>query len=99
MRSTRSIALHKARVARRGGPTIATMTCPIEMRWRFCWAVGALGLETRDSRLAQQPVPRMGSSSSDHDPPALYDLYPGACTHVPSVPKNHPHGATGDLRD
>ena len=29
----------------------------------------------------------------------MYDLYPGACTHVPSVPKDHPHEATGDFGD
>src|SRR6516164_5178512 len=40
-----------------------------------------------------------GEQFSDHVLPAMYDLYPGACTRVPSVPKDHPHEATGDFGD
>jgi hypothetical protein len=55
----------------------------------------------RDARFKACPAAcsKDGEQFSDHVLPAMYDLYPGACTHVPSVPKDHPHEATGDLGD
>src|SRR6516225_11224773 len=55
----------------------------------------------RDARFKACPAAcsKDGEHFSDHVLPAMYDLYPGACTNVPSVPKDHPHEATGDLGD
>jgi len=55
----------------------------------------------RDARFKACPAAcsKDGEQFSDHVLPAMYDLYPGACTHVPSVPKDHPHEATGDFGD
>ena len=63
--------------------------------------LGRWGARPGDARFKACPAAcsKDGEQFSDHVLPAMYDLYPGACTHVPSVPKDHPHEATGDLGD